>query len=406
MKKAMELSILCGCEVGLIINFDQKIHVYASSTIENVIGQFHDYEGPYVALDNKHLTALTPGRASSYKVHHDMVKARQPPCEHCGSRQSSSQQLPSRPLTSSGHTVPTHRRTFSGEYKAPVNTANTYVAGAPGAKRRRVENKTQVPRKKNDVKMYSNPSGASFRPPAAGKPASTSQPFTPIPGSSPFGTSASMIYPPLINMGTGVLPSPSAFFKPGTPSALFKPGTPTGGVSMNMDPFGWQQNGPKTPVLKVPKVSNKLSGSSTSAAMEISLAGTAKKPQIKLESLGNGPKNTLSRRRELKLNNLDMSNVEKPSVHVVEVSNSNTLTAVPTSVPAVPSATTKPPRHEKKAPTPAQQTPGLGGIGSILTPSLGNMMAFSPLRTTGDFTFLTSPKTNALNQWGSQACKS
>jgi len=396
MKKAMEISILCGCEVGLIINFDQRIHVYSSSTIENVIKQFHDYEGPYVALDNKHLAALTPGRASSYKVHHDIVKTRQPPCEHCGCCQASCRQLPSRQLKSSVNTVPAHRRSFSGEHKAPVNV-NQYVPGAPGAKRKRVENKTQViPRKQADVKYNNQP---AFRPPVGAKPAN-GQPFTPIPGSSPF-SSGSITYPPLLNMGTGVLPSPSTFFKPGTPSALFKPGTPTG-ASMNMDfnALGWQQNGPKTPVLKVPQTQSKPSGPS---AMEISTAGTARKPQIKLEPMPSGTKKTLSRRRELKLNNLDMSNVEKPSVRVVEVP-SNASTAVPNAVPSVPAP--KPPRHDKKAQTPSQ-TPGLSSsIGGILTPSLGGMMAFSPLRTTGDFSFLASPKTNGVNQWGPQACKS
>jgi len=53
MKKAMELSILCGCEVGLIVLFDRKLHVYSSSNIESIIKSFHDYEGPYESLDNK-----------------------------------------------------------------------------------------------------------------------------------------------------------------------------------------------------------------------------------------------------------------------------------------------------------------------------------------------------------------
>jgi len=37
MKKAMELSVLCGCEVGLILNFDAKLFVYASNDIDEII---------------------------------------------------------------------------------------------------------------------------------------------------------------------------------------------------------------------------------------------------------------------------------------------------------------------------------------------------------------------------------
>eukprot|EP00954_Amorphochlora_amoebiformis_P000270 22065-Amorphochlora_amoeboformis.AAC.3 len=37
LPSAMELSILCGCEVGLVVLFDRKMHVYASSPIDEII---------------------------------------------------------------------------------------------------------------------------------------------------------------------------------------------------------------------------------------------------------------------------------------------------------------------------------------------------------------------------------
>mmetsp|Transcript_27179 Transcript_27179/g.52708 ORF Transcript_27179/g.52708 Transcript_27179/m.52708 type:complete len:576 (+) Transcript_27179:59-1786(+) len=167
MKKAMELSILCGCEVGLIVLFDRKLHVYSSSNIESIIKSFHDYEGPYESLDNKDRESLQPGRASSFKVHHQKLKARRSPCQHCGCCEASCGQssLTSGQVPSSTMQNP---HVYSGDYNAQVNPSQ-YAHSRPGTKRQRfgsMDNEPQGSGMQNglqsDVKMYGN----QFHPPA------------------------------------------------------------------------------------------------------------------------------------------------------------------------------------------------------------------------------------------------
>ncbi|KAH3743502.1 SRF-type transcription factor [Pelomyxa schiedti] len=53
MKKAMELSILCECEVGLIMfSSSNKLFVYASGNISSLLLRFTEYSEPYRVLTN------------------------------------------------------------------------------------------------------------------------------------------------------------------------------------------------------------------------------------------------------------------------------------------------------------------------------------------------------------------
>ena len=52
MKKAMELSILCGAEVGLVVMFDGKLHTYSSAPMEDIQSMYNNYEGRYESLTN------------------------------------------------------------------------------------------------------------------------------------------------------------------------------------------------------------------------------------------------------------------------------------------------------------------------------------------------------------------
>ena len=52
MKKAMELSILCDCVIGVIIMADGKLYTYSSSHMDEVMALYQRYDGPYEGLNN------------------------------------------------------------------------------------------------------------------------------------------------------------------------------------------------------------------------------------------------------------------------------------------------------------------------------------------------------------------
>jgi len=52
MKKAMELSILCDCVIGVIILSDGKLYTYSSSHMDEVMALYQRYDGPYEGLNN------------------------------------------------------------------------------------------------------------------------------------------------------------------------------------------------------------------------------------------------------------------------------------------------------------------------------------------------------------------
>ena len=53
MKKAYELSVLCGCEIALIIfNSNDKLFQYASSHMDKVLLKYADYNQPHETCTN------------------------------------------------------------------------------------------------------------------------------------------------------------------------------------------------------------------------------------------------------------------------------------------------------------------------------------------------------------------
>lgn len=67
MKKAMELSILCGAEVGLVVMFDGKLHTYSSAPMEDIQSMYNNYEGRYESLTNDDHDLLQPGKTGPFK---------------------------------------------------------------------------------------------------------------------------------------------------------------------------------------------------------------------------------------------------------------------------------------------------------------------------------------------------
>ena len=57
MKKAMELSILCDCVIGVIIMSDNKLYTYSSSHMDEVMALYQRYDGPYEGLSNTDVSA-------------------------------------------------------------------------------------------------------------------------------------------------------------------------------------------------------------------------------------------------------------------------------------------------------------------------------------------------------------
>jgi hypothetical protein len=53
MKKAYELSVLCGCEIALIIfNSNDRLFQYASSDMDKVLLKYADYNEPHESCTN------------------------------------------------------------------------------------------------------------------------------------------------------------------------------------------------------------------------------------------------------------------------------------------------------------------------------------------------------------------
>lgn len=174
MKKAMELSILCGSEVGLVVIFENKLHVYASSDFESLIRRYHEYEGSYESLDNSDHESLQPGRASSFKIHHQKMKIRSTPCQYCGCYQASagttaesgSQNMQSgMPSASSGQSMQSGMPSASsvssnyGEFALAqaMNSGDNY---RPPSKRQRLETGGGV---RQDMKYSKIPASPRFR---------------------------------------------------------------------------------------------------------------------------------------------------------------------------------------------------------------------------------------------------
>ncbi|XP_026821174.1 transcription factor mef2A-like [Rhopalosiphum maidis] len=67
LKKAYELSVLCDCEVAVIIfNKSNKLYQYASTDIDQILLKYTDYTDPYESLTNTNIIAQLDDR-DSYK---------------------------------------------------------------------------------------------------------------------------------------------------------------------------------------------------------------------------------------------------------------------------------------------------------------------------------------------------
>lgn len=60
MKKAYELSVLCDCEIALIIfNSAKRLFQYASSDINRVLLRYTDYTEPHESKNNKDIIEVS-----------------------------------------------------------------------------------------------------------------------------------------------------------------------------------------------------------------------------------------------------------------------------------------------------------------------------------------------------------
>ena len=64
MKKAYELSVLCDCEIALIIfSSSNKLYQYASTDMDKVLLKYTEYNEPHESLTNKNIIDVSVGNA-------------------------------------------------------------------------------------------------------------------------------------------------------------------------------------------------------------------------------------------------------------------------------------------------------------------------------------------------------
>lgn len=62
MKKAYELSVLCDCEIALIIfNHSNKLFQYASTDMDKVLLKYTEYNEPHESRTNADIIEVRPG---------------------------------------------------------------------------------------------------------------------------------------------------------------------------------------------------------------------------------------------------------------------------------------------------------------------------------------------------------
>lgn len=60
MKKAYELSVLCDCEIALIIfSSTNKLYQYASTDMDKVLLKYTEYNEPHESLTNKNIIEVS-----------------------------------------------------------------------------------------------------------------------------------------------------------------------------------------------------------------------------------------------------------------------------------------------------------------------------------------------------------
>lgn len=63
MKKAYELSVLCDCEIALIIfSSSNKLYQYASTDMDKVLLKYTEYNEPHESLTNKNIIEVRDSR--------------------------------------------------------------------------------------------------------------------------------------------------------------------------------------------------------------------------------------------------------------------------------------------------------------------------------------------------------
>ena len=62
MKKAYELSVLCDCEIALIIfSSSNKLYQYASTDMDKVLLKYTEYNEPHESLTNRNVIEVSDG---------------------------------------------------------------------------------------------------------------------------------------------------------------------------------------------------------------------------------------------------------------------------------------------------------------------------------------------------------
>lgn len=68
MKKAYELSVLCDCEIALIIfNHANKLFQYASTDMDKVLLKYTEYNEPHESRTNADIIEVNPSHQFVYK---------------------------------------------------------------------------------------------------------------------------------------------------------------------------------------------------------------------------------------------------------------------------------------------------------------------------------------------------
>ena len=68
MKKAYELSVLCDCEIALIIfNHANKLFQYASTDMDKVLLKYTEYNEPHESRTNADIIEVNPSLFSTLK---------------------------------------------------------------------------------------------------------------------------------------------------------------------------------------------------------------------------------------------------------------------------------------------------------------------------------------------------
>jgi len=59
MKKAYELSVLCDCEVAIVIfNKSNKLHQYASTDMDQILLKYTEHDEPHESVTNTNIIAV------------------------------------------------------------------------------------------------------------------------------------------------------------------------------------------------------------------------------------------------------------------------------------------------------------------------------------------------------------